>query len=421
MAQSADLPLAHPAHQDLETAFQVFTAASEQLAEAYRVLERRVARLTLELAAARHDRNAHFAAQERLAERLRGLFEALPGGVVVVDGEGTVQEASANAITLLGDIVVGARWPAVLAQVCKSRGAGEILLHNGRRIALASRALEIEAGEIILLQDVTDVRALQHQLERNRRLSAMGEMAARLAHQLRTPLASSLLDVDHLRRDDLASADRARFAARCEAGLRHLEHLINDMLAFARGDESECLATGVADLLEAFQQTLEPQFRSAGATLQVHNANEPLTVWAHRDALLGALLNIGINALQMGGQGVRLEVQARAGEGNAIEIVLSDDGPGIAEDLQPRIFEPYFTTRPAGTGLGLAVARAVVAAHRGDIFLSSRPGAGSRFIIQLPRDGGPDALPSGGARSWADCGTAHIECPRPGAGRVDFV
>lgn len=407
MAQSSDIPVTHPARQDLENAFQVFTEASEQLADAYRVLERRVARLTLELAAARHDRNEHFAAQERLADRLRRLFEALPGGVVVVDGEGRVQEASANAAALLGEIPLGANWSALLDNSCESRSPAEIVLRDGRRLSVSSRALETEAGQIILLQDVTGVRALQQQLERNRRLSAMGEMVARLAHQVRTPLASSLLYLSHLRRNDLAPADRTRFADRCEAGLHHLEHLVNDMLAYARGDEGECVSVSVADLLDSLQQTLEPQFKEAGGVLNIRNPAGSLTLWAQREALLGALINVGVNALQMGGAGVRLDVEARACDGNTMEFLLADDGPGIPEELQSRIFEPYFTTRANGTGLGLAVVRAVVEAHHGEIRLGSRPQAGSRFIIRLPREGRPGALPSGGVRSWADCGAAH--------------
>ncbi len=327
----------------------------------------------------------------------RDVLEALPVGVLVLDRHGRVQGCNRAARRLFGEPLLGARWEAVRARaVVPASGDGtELRLRDGRLLSVAVRNLGGEPGRILVFQDVTDTRHLQLTAGRQRRLAAMGETTARLVHQIRTPLASTLLYVSHLRRPMLSDSDRIRVADKIQARLRHLERMVNDMLEFARGDAGETGRVEVAALIEAVCQTLEPQLAVQGATLTVDDRTGGAALQANDDALLGCLLNLASNAMQARGEGLRLELSARISNAD-VEIALADNGPGIAPEVQARIFEPFFTTRGDGTGLGLAEVRTVVEAHGGRVELHSRPGAGARFVLTLPR--AAQMLPSGAER-----------------------
>lgn len=383
--------------QDLHEAFHAFSELSERLSESYRLLEERVAVLTKELAAARSERLQQLAEKERLANRLQRLLEALPGAVVVLDGKDLIQECNPGAVDLLGEPLLGEKWVDVVERsIAGMSGDGYYAtLNDGRQVGISSRALGTEPGRILLLKDDTETRRLQEMLNRHQRLSAMGEMVARLAHQIRTPLTSSMLYVSNLCKPQCDHAGRIRYAEKILGGLHQLERMVNDMLVFARGGEFTPETVFVAALLEELRHTLEPQLQQSSGRLRIINNSPEATIEGSHDLLLGALLNLATNAAQACGTGVDLCIEVRPAGNDAVEIRVSDNGPGIDEGIQDKIFEPFFTTRSGGTGLGLAVVRAVVQGHRGDIQLQSKTGQGAAFLLKIPSLIGEHALASG--------------------------
>jgi two-component system sensor histidine kinase FlrB len=333
-------------------------------------------------AATRRDR--HMGERERLANRFGHLLAALPAGVVVINGDGIVQEVNAAAQALLGEPLLGRAWGEVIARAFAPRaGDGcEISLRDGRRVSVATQALTPEPGQIVLLTDMTATRELQERAARHERLSAMGEMAAGLAHQIRTPLASALLYVSHLSNPRISDQDRTRVVERIRERLRHLEHLVSDTLLFARGGASVTEPLAVADLVAGLRQASEAPLKEHGCSLTIDD-HAPGALHGNREALLGALLNLAMNAMQACGPGGRLMLQAER-HADWLRLVFSDNGPGITAAAAARLFEPFFTTRADGNGLGLAVVQAVVRAHHGDIELQSQPGESARFVIRLP-------------------------------------
>lgn len=403
------IPAPTPLAQDLAGAFQLFNQVSEQLAASYRVLEERVVQLTAELATARSERLAQFTEKERLANRFEHLLNALPGGVVVLDGAGYVQECNPVAIELLGAPLHAQRWLDVIdrAFAPRSDDGHEVSLRDGRKVGISTCSLDsqpgaTQSGQILLINDLTETRALQEQLARHQRLSSMGEMAASLAHQIRTPLSSAMLYTSNLFRSDLDTLAQRRFSEKSLVSLRHIEKMVNDMLMFARGgtlnnaegdDQGNAQGSEVLipALINEFRHVIEPQLQRCAGTLEVidaiANSASPSCgaqrLNGNKDALLAALLNLATNAIQACGQGVLLRVKITRDSG-AVYLQLSDNGPGIPEAIRERIFEPFFTTRSSGTGLGLAVVRAVVQGHHGEIWLDSTPGTGCSFTIRLP-------------------------------------
>lgn len=388
----------------LLAAFEVFGEVARELEDAYGRLKSRVAALEGELAAARRERSRQEREKARLATRLAQVLEALPAGVVVVDDAGVAVAANAEARRLLGEPVVQLRWDEIAAReyTGEPRGTGCVDLKGGFRVTVASRPLAVDRGRILLFNDVTEAETLRELLARQERLAAMGAMAATLAHQIRTPLAAALLYASQLTAAALSDGKRQQFADRVLDRLQHLERLIDDMLRFTRGGGQGASELSVRSLLEDLEAALAPQLPDA-ARLTVRCAVAELAISGNHDALLGALLNLAINAIQAGGPGVELEVTARSGPPGWIELVVADDGPGIAAEIEDRIFEPFFTTRSDGTGLGLAVVRAVAEAHGGATLLERAPGGGAVFGLRLPLGKAPQLLP-GTESGWRHAG-----------------
>lgn len=370
--------------EQLEDAFQVFNQVSGQLVDSYHQLQRQVARLTRELSEARGERLLQLAEKESLANRLSHLLETLPAAVVVLDGGERVTQLNPAATEILPGIAPGSPWQQLQRQHFKVDQQGdEQWLVSGRLVRLTQRSLAPEPGRILLLLDVTETRRLQERIARRQRLSVMGEMAAQLAHQIRTPLSSALLYTSHLSRDDLSPRQRERFAARSLERLHHMESQVNDMLGFARGGAFELAPVPVAELLGELVTHLEPLCEAHGVQLECRYAAVADT-WINGNAaaLSGALQNIAMNALQQNGP-IKLQILAERGAGDLL-LKFIDNGNGIAADHLPRIFDPFFTTRSDGTGLGLAVVQSVVLGHQGKLSVESTPGVNTCFSIQLP-------------------------------------
>ncbi len=369
---------------ELKAAFVEFEQASETLASFYASLERRVGELTDALSHSRAELERELQEKGRLATRLAALLDALPGGVVVLDGLGRVTQHNPAAVDLLGPIAAQERWVEVVARAFAPRwdDGHDVSLVDGRRVNVATEALAGEPGQILLVKDVSETRRLQEQLTHHRRLSAKTELAASLAHQVRTPLAVAMLAVGNLNRTTDGDA-RAKASRRALDAMRQLERLVEDMLSYARGGTLEmhhCRADSLLDRLaaESAQLTAGSEFE-----VRVDASVGDAVLCANASALHSIMLNLVNNSRHAcGGHGV-LAVRATAGEDRLI-CRFADDGPGIAPHARGHVFEPFFTTRANGTGLGLSVARGIARAHGGELELDETRQPGACFVLTLP-------------------------------------
>ena len=377
----------HIAPEELEQAFSLFNLASEQLTGAYQELQQQVERLTVELAVANGELRRQLLEKEALSQRLTHLLAAMPAGVVVLDQHGMISDANPAAHAMFPGALLSTIWndtaqrnlhPTVLPNEWELASPTQ----PPRRVSITSSPLDLAGGQVLVILDITEAYATQLELQRHQRLSAMGEMAAGLAHQLRTPLATALLYAAHLSKASLPETERMRFAEKVLARLRYLEHLIQDMLMFVKGETAGQESIPVSALLAELQQVIEPQL-APNLKLIVSDQSGDATLLGSRKALTGALLNLLENAMQACQQGGTIRL---TGSRNQQETILSvaDDGVGIDPGVQERLFEPFFTTRGDGTGLGLAIVRGVTEAHGGKVELISAPGKGSEFLVHLP-------------------------------------
>lgn len=388
--------------QRLTEAFEQFNEVSDQLTSSYRLLEQRLRDVSTRAAPA----GAGTAAAKqglRQVDRFESILDSVPAGIVVLDGEGVVQHFNAAALDLLGGPLLGTAWRAVIDRAfTPQRDLEALTLRDGRAVVLGTNPLGKGPGQVILLQDVTQSHELRTLVQRHQRLSSMGEMVAALAHQVRTPLASSLLYVSQLEGSDLQSAAQRRAVERVRACLDHLGRVVDDMLAYARGGCFDLQALPVNGLLESVVQLTAPQLTAHHCKLEICDRSAGAVVRGNRDALIAALQNLIGNAAQacaevLGGKTGpfdrgHLELTAcrigHRGVSGSVEIVVRDDGPGMPQEVRERIFDPFFTTKANGTGLGLPVVQAIVQAHDGALWLESEPGRGTAVGVRLPLDPG---------------------------------
>ena len=371
---------------EIQAAFALFNQVSAELSDSYRLLERRVEELSSELEQVDRARLRELEGKERVSERLRSLLDLLPGGVVVLARHGIVCDCNPAAREMLQGGVLGERWVEVIRRCFAPRhdDGHEISLASGRRVSVATRSLERDKGQVVLLTDQTETRELQDRLSRHQRLNAMGRMMAALAHQLRTPLAAAMLYASNLRDAQLTPEQTRKFSAKILSRLTHLERQVRDMLIFVRGDVALENVSSLGELFEDLAAAMEAPLASAQARCEQRiDCDRTLQLLCNREVLSGALLNLVTNALQAAGQGALIAVQAALRDGRVC-ISVCDNGPGMSPDVQAQLGDGFFTTKPQGTGLGLAVVRAVARAHGGELEIRSVPGQGTCASVLLP-------------------------------------
>lgn len=324
------------------------------------------------------------------AQRLDNLLAVLPAGVVVLDGAGVIQDCNTAAVDLLDEPLKGQRWIDIIDRAFNPQaGDGhDVSLHDGRLVNIATSPLDNEPGQIILLHDVTENRQLHRQVSHLQRLSAMGEMAARLAHQIRTPLSSAMLNLSPLVKQSGDVSVRRRFARRLQDSLTHMEQLVKNMLTFSRGDMSSTAPVNVENLLQEVASQFQASPDAENYHLEVHNRAADAHVYGSQTALASAIYNLLNNAREACGDVGEITLFAELvrddNQTTWLEICVEDNGIGIPEHKRDNILKPFYTTRATGTGLGLAVVQSVARAHKGQLWFDSQAGEGSTFSLQLP-------------------------------------
>jgi len=375
---------------ELKQAFNLFNEMSQQLSDSYTFLENKVEQLSGELASISAQRMHELAEKEQLADRLESLLQMMPAGVLVLDENGFVSQSNPTADDLLlkasgAPSLVGQRWVHLIHRCFKPQNddGHEISLVDGRKVNLRTAAMANNYGQLILLTDMTETRALQSQLSQHERLSAMGKMVASLAHQIRTPLAAATLYAGHLASDAIADNTRIRFAGKLQERLRHLENQVRDMLIFARGEAPLNDDITLPELIAGLENAMEVALQQYQARCRIDNQAGALPLICNKDALISSLMNLVNNALESGEHPIEILIRIKRDQQHLV-IQVMDNGPGLNAQQKQRMMEPFHTTKSNGTGLGLAVVQAVVLAHRGEFHLADSELGGVSAELRLP-------------------------------------
>lgn len=339
-------------------------------------LRRSLAESTGRLAGSLRERTA-------VAARLALILDSLPAAVVVVDAAGRVLQLSAQAGRLTG-LGPGDIWQTLLTRLTPTAVADEYMLD---RVCLRVQQSRTPSGETVWsLADVTHSIAERAGIERERQLVALGQFAAHLAHQLRTPLSAALLHAGVLARGALDEGQRAQVEALLDR-LQHMQAYISH--AFDQlGDHGSAPPAPIAlgPFLLGVRAAMAGLAARRQIDLRLDVPSDCGQVSGWRVPLEGAISNLVDNAIHFSPNGgvVTLQVEADA---QHVRLRVADQGPGVDRSLLPRIFEPFVSGRDGGTGLGLSIVRGVIERHGGRVSVDSAPGRGAAFIVELPRSG----------------------------------
>ncbi|MDT8407137.1 MAG: HAMP domain-containing sensor histidine kinase [Methylococcales bacterium] len=374
----------HQRAEHLTDAFKIFNDLSENLVAAYQRLEQQVAVLNMQLAAAQSEKLKALEDKEHMTARLQQLLAALPAAVLVLDNKQRIVDHNDLALTWLDSPLLGESWRTVEQRCCAtlSDNPHERILHSGQQVSLNYSHLPDEQGMILLLSDVSDLKNLQAMLHQQQQLSAMGEMVASLAHQVRTPLAAALLYASSLPRLRTAPDKHRHYAEKIVERLQFMEAQVSDMLLFAKTGRMAKDAIDWPAFVHALDEAVRERLPEGIAWTLRSNINQTHLV-GNEPALKGALLNLINNAIDAVGVSgsICLDIREHA---QTLQWQLTDSGPGLPDTPTQTLFEPFYSTKTRGTGLGLAVVASVARAHGGAIAAANHPEGGAVFTLTLP-------------------------------------
>jgi two-component system, sensor histidine kinase FlrB len=370
----------------LGRAFAAFAGAAASLERSYVRLQGEVLRLRQELEHTNRELASSLEENRRMRQHLQAILHSLPCGVLVVNHAGDVSLANPESQRLLNlprENTLEAFEKAV--QQMAADGS-EIERKIGESTWVSIRRAEFHEAEgessILILQDITGLKRLQEEHEAFQRQNALAEMSALLAHEIRNPLGSLELFAGLLAESELAE-EQTRWVEHLQSGVRMLAATVNNVLHFHSRPQPMCAPTELGELVRSLGEFVRPLAQRAQVKLVLQPCQGGILVAADRDRLRQVILNLALNSLHFMPTGGRLEISHGAHGGQAW-IVVSDSGSGIAQENLARIFEPGFTTRRGSPGLGLAVSKTILEQHRGTIAVSSQPGHGTTFTLQLP-------------------------------------
>ena len=338
-----------------------------------------------------------------LKELNERLVDGLGEGLELVDGDFAIRHANRWMLEQFGPVAGRRCYEVLTASTSPCEGCPLERRHaikepvrlevdgvGGRRFLLSCSPVRQPDGRVFLLElvaDVTEQAQLRERLSEAERLAAAGELAAGVAHEIRNPLAAivnatTLLDGHEM----LTPEERTSTLDAVRKEARRLNRILSDFLIFARPREPKRLPGDIREVVEHVAALIrDDPARATLVELQTRVDPAVPSFAFDPDQLTQVLLNVALNGVEaMGGRGrLSLEVDRRNGH---VVIAVADTGRGIPPEERGRVFEPFFSKKPGGTGLGLTIVRRIVAAHGGHIDIQSEPGQGTRFMIALPVD-----------------------------------
>ncbi len=250
-----------------------------------------------------------------------------------------------------------------------------------------SATLRLERTHVTLQEEVRrltdELEAKNRELARKNRLADLGQMAAHVAHEVRNNLVPVSLYLSLLRRRLLDDEQSLDVLQKIESGFRDLDVTVNDLLHFTSDRDPHCREFSVHDLFQEICDSLRPQLSAQAIDVSIEG-EAALVATADREMIRRALLNLVLNAVDAMPDGGRLEL-AVALDGNVLQLIVADSGPGLSEEILRRLFEPFVTTKPSGTGLGLTIVERIAEVHCGTVTATNAAGQGARFTLHLPQ------------------------------------
>jgi PAS domain S-box-containing protein len=352
---------------------------------------------------------------ERVKSLARSILYSLPNGVLTIDRKGSVSAVNPLAEKILrvrADEILGKPFGSVFPEPSPIRAILQSAFERGdhakdrdfvfpagaepaETIRVSTSALkdidQESAGVVMLLKDISELIHLEQQLRRSDKLSALHTLSAGVAHEIRNPLSALDLNLhllqEEVRQERSPTPEVERYFQVLNAEIQRLKGILDNFMRFAKPSLGPLQGVRIHDMLVRIGRFMKYEADERHVAIQCDPASEIPPLLGDETQLSQAFLNIVINALQSMPNGGVLRIGARKLDEEprpAVEVAISDTGPGIRKEELERLFEPFYTTRKDGSGLGLAIAYRIIEDHRGSIRVRSTVGAGTTFLIRLP-------------------------------------
>ena len=403
----------------LSQAFQTFNDATQQLQDSYDDLKERVKLLDLELAKKNQELEKNLTEKEEVKNYLNNILESLTTGVIVIDKQGRITTFNKTAGWITGltpesclgkplkDLFHDDLFENMVSRLTKTGGNPlsvdrEITTATGSRIHIQASASPVldpddtQIGSLLIVKDMTRIRHLEIEAQRNQRLRAMGEMAAGIAHEIRNPLGSIELFASLLKKDVEADEEKFKLVEHIRSGVKNMDRIISTLLLYAKSPRPSQQKCDIHQLLNTLLTGTSDIVIPGNIKILKNFADNNARVNGDQELLKQVFSNLIRNAVQAMPQGGELDLttkkvsapsnlqEFRNDHRQFITITVSDTGHGIPPDHLVKIFNPFFSTKDKGTGLGLSISHNIIKAHQGTIDAESEKGRPTTFIVKLP-------------------------------------
>ena len=353
----------------LKDAFNGFSRASDSIISYYNVLESQIRLLKEEV----ESKNREL---ENAKEYLYNILDSIPLGVVVIDNK-SISFLNKTAESLSSDKFIDDLNNS-------NQKTGEIKNGKGQyRWKKDVLRNAFNGKEVIVIEDVTELEKMKERFERDERLRAMGEMAARIAHEIKNPLGSMELFLSMLLDGKLKPKEK-KYVDYIHFGVQTIDRIINNILSYTRPRSLVMNEQNICKVVEDILDFMKLSIMSRNINVQ-YDFHYDGPSFFDPDMMKLVIMNFISNAIDaVTGKGsIRIEIKE---EGKYVVIVINDNGVGMSEDVRKNIFNPFFTTKDKGVGLGLFIVHNIVQAHDGYIEVESTEGAGTTFFVYIPKD-----------------------------------
>lgn len=330
------------------------------------------------------------------------VIESIPDGLITLNAQGQLVSCNTKAEEIVGHSIKEVQgktiWELLPSCSVDSIGEQDVTLDyttdctsgEGKQFPITIRSSlllneeEKAIGTVLIIRDMSTVREMEQQLERSRRMAALGNMAAGIAHEIRNPLGTLRGFSEYFRNQKETTDEGKQYAELMISEVDRLNQNISGLLQFARPRQLQLQNVDLESLFKKTVSLIGNDFNEKQLAFEVDIA-EPIILEVDQDLLLQVLLNLLKNSIQATEKGGRIQLSAAINEEN-VRISVSDNGKGLTEKEVEKMFDPFFTTRKTGTGLGLTVSHQIVEQHHGSFEVQTNfSGVGTKVTIILPQ------------------------------------
>ncbi len=375
----------------LNEAFNSFTQASKSLETYYEKLCRKVKYLTQELEKKNSQLKYAILEVRESKDYLNAVLQSISEAIVVIDQDEKItmiNKAAEELLCISSNDAIGMMFNNLEFVIDDNDSGTSLTIKERGYDIILSRSTVFDPeglvrGHVILIKDITKFKELERQNERNLRLIAMGEMAAKIVHEIRSPLCSIEL-FSNMLSNDLEGTTHSEMARGISTGIKSLNNILTNMLFFAKTQKLSLRDIKLGDIVEESIKMLIPLIEVRGINLSKTISEEIIT--GDYELLKQVFMNIILNAIQAMPNGGNLGIVMGLKD-EFVTVGVSDEGGGISYENIEKIFNPFFSTKDKGTGLGLAIAHKIMQCHNGFIKVYKNDNKGSIFCVYFPKKG----------------------------------